>query len=198
MRLMDLLRSVLAVAFFIGAIIVAMRGRKKQLVFLKTDCGHCGQPIEFPDYSEKESISCPACQSPVVLLRKPGAPVVVEHQLPTRWLWFWVYVRLPLSVLVTLIEFAGMASPSGSVVLVTLAVVGVYCFTVWGLHERTRWGWELNWLVLILDGISMMFREGIRDGAIMFGHFMVAAVWVSCNYVYFRKRRHLFSAINDF
>src|ERR1017187_8648692 len=35
--------------------------------FLKGECSHCGQPIEFPSEGAGQTVPCPTCKLPLVL-----------------------------------------------------------------------------------------------------------------------------------
>ena len=52
--------------------------------FVKGECSHCGQPVEFPSEGTGQTVPCPTCHQPFVL--KPAAPpatrVVAPPTLP--------------------------------------------------------------------------------------------------------------------
>jgi len=86
----------------------------------------------------------------------------IEKDLPIRWLKFYTYVRIPLSILLLLIgtvialpaahAFFNATAPIilwGLWALVPLVLLLVFVFV--GLHRCRLWGWRLNWVVLLCD-----------------------------------------------
>lgn len=48
--------------------------------YLKCECSHCGQPIEYPAEGTGETVPCPACNQPIFLT--PSEPSVPKVVLP--------------------------------------------------------------------------------------------------------------------
>jgi hypothetical protein len=47
--------------------------------FLKSECPHCGQAIEFPAEGTGQTVACPTCDEPFVLAAvAPPAPKILE------------------------------------------------------------------------------------------------------------------------
>ena len=124
-----------------------------------------------------------------------------EAGVSTVWLNFYVYVRIPLGILLSLIQGipAGfLAYPlQPSVVVFTLAFavfdICLAIFLLIGLHRRRLWGWKLNWFVLVLE--VFVRPIGKMDDAVVYFTIVtgLALVWFLPNAIYFKKRRHLFS-----
>ena len=125
----------------------------------------------------------------------------MEGGMPVRWLYFYTYIAIPLSVIVIswhlALSFGGWcisnnriaASPFIAVSAFNLLVVIILVATIFGLHRRRRWGWNLNWGVLALKVI-------IQPLISLQTYFVCLAiavfVWFIPNLIYFAKRRHLF------
>ena len=129
--------------------------------------------------------------------------------LPTNWLNFWIYIRLPLGALLQPLIFfteegSGAVAQDTTLVALTLMIfgsIGAFAVTVAvGLHYRRLWAWKANWLLLfgewpLMPAVSeveipdvLVYLIGYL-GALIF----IGLVWVWPNYVYFRKRRVLFA-----
>lgn len=53
--------------------------------FLKAECPHCGQSIEYPSHGTGESVPCPTCEKPFVLTPlQPRPRVVVPESKPVE------------------------------------------------------------------------------------------------------------------
>lgn len=123
-----------------------------------------------------------------------------EKGLPIRWLNFYVYVRIPLGILISVVS--GLASfalyPDDPAVL--LFVLGLTAFDLClaiflliGLHRRRLWGWRLNWFVLVLE-VLLRPLDKAEDATMYFAFLIAAALfWLLPNAIYFKKRRHLFT-----
>lgn len=53
-------------------------------MFLKTECAHCGQSIEFPDELKEQTHPCPKCQQPVWLQTRSTPRVPREFALGNK------------------------------------------------------------------------------------------------------------------
>lgn len=135
--------------------------------------------------------------------------------LPIKWLMYWMYFSLPLGGFVAFIR-AIIKFGNGGVEPTMLLAIGVLqCATTWGLLKRRLWGWSLNWVALLVTCITMSFSN--------FTYFVSAGVWVELtfsktwpalwtlsiagpfyfflsmllwmlpNFIYWRKRRGLFT-----
>jgi|GEM_PF-4582009 len=113
------------------------------------------------------------------------------------WLKFWNYVALPLHVAFSLLYI--LAFPIGAIFLLPYA--GLTVATGVGLHQRKRWGWILNWIlmsIVYLNGI-FSFQGGAKQfsGAYWVGFAIHAVIlgliWIWPNLVYWRKRESLFT-----
>jgi hypothetical protein len=64
-----------------------------------------------------------------------------------------------------------------------------------GLHKRQLWGWKLNWFSLLFEVIALPITRSntFNEYIIMSGMLMV--IWFLPNFIYFKKRKHLFESI---
>lgn len=126
-------------------------------------------------------------------------------KLPTRWLWFYTYVYLPLTVLMGLafvladydkLNEAGYEIEFNLPVILTILYVVIYfiftCFLIYGLHKRRFWGWVCNWINL---GVIVLLNRSLSLDS--WGPYIVTVILLSLifflpNYFYFTKRKSLF------
>jgi hypothetical protein len=81
---------------------------------------------------------------------------------------------------------------------IPIAILAISLFV--GLRRRRLWAWQLNWLWLLLDVFGMAAQRVPKESAAeeAVGYYVgavlaYAVVWGTPNYVYFKKRRLLFS-----
>ena len=124
--------------------------------------------------------------------------VKVIRIFETKWLWFYTYIRLPLSMLFSLLYLCGFLIVADSlfsliVPLFLLGILVLYTFTFIGLIKRTSWAYKLNWCVLACDSILPVLTGWISIG---YGSIPIslgqAGLWFIPNAIYFKKRRSLF------
>jgi|GEM_PF-2186820 len=118
------------------------------------------------------------------------------EEVPTGWLEFYNYWLIPGGIFFNLIiapltiqiEYPGVMFIFGLIWSILLA------FLLYGLHKRRLWGWKLNWVVLVI-GVLLNSLEYYTMGVIFYFVVLILGVliWVLPNYVYFKKRRHLFT-----
>jgi hypothetical protein len=125
----------------------------------------------------------------------PGAdarPLAVSGaaELPTRWLTFYTYF-LPISAAVRCLRQLLQGAPTSAAVTF-VALLLPLSVLAYGLHGRRLWGYRLNLLFLAADLVGCA-QVGLRQplaGGVLFV-FMLLVTWA--NYVYFKKRIHLFT-----
>lgn len=143
-----------------------------------------------------------------------GAPLDGADQtsdLPTAWLRFWTWIRLPGGAVLTLVALGqALTSPKSvmdpqhpiatfvSTALGLVAASAALIVAV-GLHKRLLWAWKANFglicaeVVLVPFGLDVTAKSGISGAtAYLFGVALFAVAWLWPNALYFRKRRHLF------
>lgn len=118
--------------------------------------------------------------------------------LKTKWLRFWNYFSLPIGGVLGLL--VSVAIPSLAVILVPVCVLQFA--VVYGLHRRKAWAWGWNWILIIGTYISSAIPNpvlGIQGNSadlwfrFLLGLVLGAFIWMWPNYIYWRKRRGLFS-----
>ena len=124
-----------------------------------------------------------------------------NKKLSTRWLWFYTYIRLPLGMLLALLLLLGSIVQYDGNPLKAIICTGIfllYLSTYLGLSKREWWGWNLNWLFLILEVLLYPFalaREVPFHNSTeyLIGVGLCAFWWFLPNLIYFQKRKCLFS-----
>lgn len=133
-----------------------------------------------------------------------SAHVTDPSKLGTKWLKFWTYFILPIGGIVDLIIELQMSIGilALGVIMIPLTILK---FTVaYGLHYRRLWGWQWNWILVIIIYIAILIPKptpGTYDDSAdlnLIGQFVVnlimgSLIWMWPNYVYWKKRRLLFS-----
>ena len=123
--------------------------------------------------------------------------------LPRRaWLLFWNYLLLPSAAIAFYLIGTGLASEPGKMHPVFGIWCALFCVTMYGLHCRASWVWTLNWLSVFSFTLIMpssiwldSFHKPNSDPAFVMGLVFLfgALVWFWPNFVYWKKRRCLFS-----
>lgn len=119
-------------------------------------------------------------------------PPVIEER-PLKWFKFYTYVLIPLWILEELFVIIGSGDetfhPAGLLRIVLFAILLI------GLLRRMSWAWGLNILVLCLMvwGTAEPFRVAFGFSAFLIAAAVSAIIWFLPNFIYFKKRRHLFT-----
>jgi len=112
-----------------------------------------------------------------------------ERDIPVRWLKFYTYIRLPIEMLLSLFPFFHN-TPAGITLFVTLNALRVLVLV--GLHRRTLWGWKLNFPYLLTTVLLSAWVGGSSITTQVVGLSFWSLIWGLPNYLYFKRRRHLF------
>jgi hypothetical protein len=140
------------------------------------------------------------------------ARVPQQRKLPTRWLTFWTYFLLICGVCYFVLIPVAIAlrtdQPSSlqAVIIGTtlLILYGIFAIGLaLGLKRRRAWGWKANWLAVGLTWFALaaksmspvMSKANLlwSFGSLAFGLVWWGVLWMLPNFIYFRKRRALFS-----
>ena len=127
-------------------------------------------------------------------------------KLTTRWLWFYTYVYLPVTILAGFIlnfvqynrlkEDGYEIEVSLQIILLILYLVSYFvftCFLIYGLHKRRFWGWICNWISL---GVTVILNRAFSLDSwnkYIFGVILLSLILFLPNYIYFIKRKSLFA-----
>ena len=135
----------------------------------------------------------------------------------TRWLKFWNYIVLPAVGMVALLMIFDLPR-----IRYEMLPIAILCVTVAvGLRERKLWAWRWNWVVLVVTCLALLVPLQIRDThgdfADLVAHgigellsidwaqvddlivpfairlILVSLLWFLPNWLYWRKRKLLFS-----
>jgi hypothetical protein len=118
--------------------------------------------------------------------------------LGTKWLKFWNYFSLPVGGVLGIL--VSLSMPALATFIAPLAFAQL--IVAYGLHHRKRWAWQWNWVLVALTYINMLIPApglisdgGTEDLLVQFviRLFLASLIWMWPNYVYWRKRRELFS-----
>jgi hypothetical protein len=186
-------------------------------------CGRCGTPrvSEGDLYCRScgEPYSQPSVAAPREALPPTGEIVAIRHaenraetaapsspqEFGTKWLEFWTDIYLPLNVIVgtpIALLTARSAEELLGTILVEIPLVWLAVTLIIGLRHRRLSAWQLNWLWLLIEvftrSVTRVREQPIADktGALALflgAAFLYGLVWGLPNYIYFRKRRALFS-----
>jgi len=122
------------------------------------------------------------------------------NQISIRWLEFWIYYRLTIIAIFGIFVSFPMIFGEKRLILVGVIYI-LYSIFLWvvstGLHMRRLWAWKINWVVLVLDGIALLGNYYRSYASISIAIIALVALWISPNYIYFIKRKILFSTSDE-
>lgn len=172
-------------------------------------CRNCGN--RYSKLASESPLPSQPEELPPIAKTWTAEPTEIDHdktaktndtsELKTNWLDFWIYVKLPLSVLSLLYELIQTKSSDLFLgeLIVALPLAWLLIATLLGLRRRRLSAWQSNWIVLALECLFYPFTRtytGTQEDRILatvFTFFIYCLVWGLPNYVYFSKRRQLFS-----
>lgn len=149
-------------------------------------CSNCGLPISVE--------LLPVGATVTKTTSTAQANVTDPAKLGTKWLKFWNYFSLPVGGIFGLLIPLGM--PNLGIIMVPFAILQ---FAVaYGLHQRKLWAWRWNWVLIVLTWFSGAIPNSFGSSADLLAKFAILVpvfglVWMWPNYLYWRKRRFLFS-----
>ncbi len=134
-------------------------------------------------------------------LPKTASPAMADPDsgpvaLGTKWLKFWNYFTLPVGgILCILLVFAFATS---KYLFLGLVISYVHFHIAYGLHRRMLEAWKWNWVMVVatwIGGSIPYYFASMLDYAAEFAitFLLFGAIWMWPNYVYWMKRRVLFS-----
>jgi hypothetical protein len=119
-----------------------------------------------------------------------------EAVLGTKWLRFWNYFSLPIGGILGLLISFGLGVPGIAVMTVLISVLQF--MVAYGLHLRRLWAWKANWAIIMLTWLGSAFPKLFGSSADFLVTFVIlfllmGLIWMWPNYVYWKKRKVLFS-----
>ena len=150
-------------------------------------CSNCGHAINGNDKPAEQISMNP---SPETSVRTN----VTTYSHGTKWLKFWNYFSLPVGGILGLLISLG--DPALWIILVPISILQF--IVAYGLHYRRLWAWQWNWVLVVITYITMSIPRVYSNGGDFIIQFVIQAViggliWMWPNYVYWKKRRDLFS-----
>ena len=107
------------------------------------------------------------------------------------WFTFYVYIRLPITMIVSfLLMLSIFSNPISGIVGGIAFVIAVTLF--YGLKARDPWAYKMNFVILIVETVSISFAQSDIIGFILY-LIVVGLFWLLPNWIYFKKREYLFS-----
>lgn len=116
--------------------------------------------------------------------------------LGTKWLKFWNYFSLPVGGILCILLVFAFATPE--YIFLGLVLAYAHFHIAYGLHRRVLEAWKWNWVMVVATWIggSIPYHFGtMLDFTARFAitFLLFGAIWMWPNYVYWMKRRVLFS-----
>jgi len=158
-------------------------------------CSKCGLPIsEEPSTVGQFSASKQPAAAP--------EQVCDPSALGTKWLKFYNYFSLPVGGILLLLlgVLMSVRLPALGIIIALLAILQFV--VAYGLHHRKLWAWQWNWALVIITYVELLIpipksesHGGTADLVPQFVIRLIVAslIWMWPNYVYWRKRKTLFS-----
>lgn len=123
-----------------------------------------------------------------------------------KWFKFYVYFRIPSGILLGFLSiFLLLKLENYPVSSVVFLVFNIFILIVLflGLSNKDIWAWKFNFFVLIYETITISFNA-IKSVAGLIGEDFLAfgflfnlviggLIWLLPNWIYFKKRKYLFS-----
>jgi hypothetical protein len=142
---------------------------------------------------------CPHCKKSIKEEIKP-----IEK---TKWLSFWIFRLMFGSMIGIFVSIGNIFNyryyENNIIITFILFVILFFFFTISvavGLINRKMWAWKANWVIIFGEPLLISLRETSDKGSMehQIGFFIgmmggALLLWIWPNYVYFKKRRTLFS-----
>ncbi len=186
-------------------------------------CPTCGAPFDRHTVQQRTEVepASPTSPAPTDTTARDRQGEIPQHlsasiqrpksSLRTRWLtWYedlcWLaLIGGPLSFVLPVLDSQNpnLTADVYALEVITALVLGLIfggliAVVGWGLGKRRLWAWRANWLLLAYLCFTRPLGNALQKGAFDWGNYAVGlvlmgVVWFWPNYLYFRKRRVLFS-----
>lgn len=140
--------------------------------------------------------------NPAGLETAPNA-ASVKSPIGIKWLIYWAYIHLPFTGIIGVGIGLFLVNQIAWLGFIVIAICAPYLAASIGIYKRKAWGWWLNWLTIALNSVNGLVPnsyETIGDpitsqvaGEFAVRLFFVLIIWILPNFIYWRKRRHLFT-----
>ncbi len=134
-----------------------------------------------------------------------------ESKLPTKWLWFYTKIRLPLAVILNVIilvnylstidlsqfDEIGLTLVIGEIIFI-LGIIVLQFFTAIEMRLLTKRSYKLNIFLLSLEEIYYLYVFVVLnyyavESSEALTKFITYGIFVLLNFVYFKNRKNLFN-----
>lgn len=147
--------------------------------------------------------------TPVALAKKNANTEIIrllenhsKNEIATqiKWLLYWTYFQLPLGSLILLLAY--IKTPTVISMVISFPIIFLQCAVIYGIHHRKLWAWKWNWTLILFVSFTAIFnpanpfvnKSGMGfEFELMLRIVVFALFWLWPNYVYWNKRKHLFS-----
>ena len=157
----------------------------KELIIMEIEVGDDNPNVEvgkiLPDSKDTERVN--------------GNDDNVNVKKPMNWYKFVTYVMCPLGIIISLyLSYIFNEYSENFEALSWFINAGFLGILLYGLHNRTTWSWKLLLGLYIMNGLFGRFEKLDEWGPFPYLIFVifVMAITTYPNYIYFKKRRHLF------
>lgn len=137
----------------------------------------------------------------------------IKEEFPMNWWNFWEYFRFPVSIFFSIFNFIGSLSVLkdvqlniyGTLLLIVNVVLIIFlCITYYFFVTRKKHGFEMLIIYSIAEVLFNSFINTFSGDDVYLKNItelvisafiissIVCVIWVYPNYLYFKKRRHLF------
>lgn len=160
-------------------------------------CGGCGKRLKLAtsNFAKKERKYVVEALSDKFIPSPSDNILKVSGNLPLNWFKFYVYFRLPFSILLSIIVISSVPAGYKIIELIDLLLLSVLFY---GLHKRKLWAWTLNFVLIALETLAKAliycYNQQIDEVSVVTLTLLVAyIVWATPNFIYFYKRKYLFN-----
>jgi hypothetical protein len=111
-------------------------------------------------------------------------------ELPTAWLTFYAYIG-PIGAALNCVGGVLRGDLAHAALMLVFVLVPL-TIIAYGLLRRHMWGYRLNMLFFAVD-LAGVIPVGLRSLTAAIAFLIIMLAWIVPNYVYFKKRIHLFN-----
>lgn len=123
-----------------------------------------------------------------------GLTAIDPADLGTKWLSFCAYYQYPVGGLGAIWAAWGVPITNFPRAIVIALPIALTLFAIsYGLHRRRMWAWKANWVVMVLAGIEFISEKSSEHVIVFLVAIFGIGIWLWFNFVYWTKRRGLFS-----